>query len=49
MQATSDVSTTPPTISQLDAQRAVNEYLLAHVATTLEIASPILIPDAPLT
>jgi hypothetical protein len=42
-------STSPPTISQPDAHRAADAYLLTHVAPALETASPILIPGAPPT
>jgi hypothetical protein len=39
-------STSPPTVSQVVAQRSADTYLLTQVAATLETTSPILIPGA---
>lgn len=47
MQATVDVSTSPPSISQVEAQRAADAYLLTQVTAAIETASPILVPGAP--
>lgn len=41
------ISTSPPTINQLDAQRAAEVYLISQVAAGLETTSPILVPDTP--
>lgn len=46
-QVTVTISTSPPTINQLDAQRAAEVYLLSQVVAGIETASPILVPGAP--